>query len=245
MGFNSIKQDLRAALQRDPAASTSLQVILLYPGFHAIAIHRLAHALHRRGWFWLPHILALVSRFLTGIEIHPGAEIGPGFFIDHGMGVVIGETSLIGRDVTMYHQVTLGGTGWFSEKRHPTVGDEVLIGAGAKLLGPIKIGTGAKIGAGAVVLGDVPEGCTAVGIPAKVVRGCENTIGWRQRPGLVRRIGDDKSEHNPVDRQDAHGGVEGHISRSTGRDPGEVGDVQPLGERQGSARPGYDSTGRS
>ncbi len=168
--FSTFRRDLHAALERDPAARFSLQVVLLYPGFHAITLHRLAHRLHQRGFFWLPHFIACLSRFLTGIEIHPAASIGPGFFADHGMSIVIGATSIIGRDVTMYHEVTLGGTGRSTVKRHPTVGDDVLIGAGAKLLGPIEIGSGARIGASAVVLGDVPEGCTVVGIPAKVVR---------------------------------------------------------------------------
>lgn len=189
--FSALRRDISAAMERDPAARSRLQVILLYPGFHAIALHRLAHGLHRRGFFWLPHIIAWFNRFLTGIEIHPGARIGPGFFIDHGMSVVIGETSLVGRDVTMFHGVTLGGTGRQATKRHPTVGDDVLIGAGAKILGPIEIGSGARIGAGAVVLEDIPADCTAVGIPARVVRRPEDRTIQKAKTARVRRVCDD------------------------------------------------------
>lgn len=198
--FSALKRDLRAALERDPAARSALQVVLLYPGFHAIAFHRLAHWLHQGGLFLPPHFIAWLNRFLTGIEIHPGARIGPGLFIDHGMSVVIGETSIVGRDVTMYHGVTLGGTGRVATKRHPTVGDDVLIGAGAKVLGPVEIGSGAKIGAGAVVLDDVPEGCTAVGIPAEVVRRPGQRTARSRRSDDVRRVSDDPQKHHQVDR---------------------------------------------
>ena len=167
--FSYLKQDLKAALNRDPAAKSWLQVILLYPGFQSIIMHRIAHALVGIGLFWMPHIIARVNRLLTGIEIHPAAEIGSGIFIDHGMGVVIGETAQLGNNVTIYHGVTLGGTGKGSGKRHPTVRDGSLIGARATILGPIVIGKNAKIGAGAVVLESVPESHTAVGVPAKTI----------------------------------------------------------------------------
>lgn len=164
-----VKKDIQAIFERDPAAKSILEVILCYPGLHALWLHRLAHALHRLGLVLLPRLISQFSRFLTGIEIHPGAKIGDGFFIDHGMGVVIGETTEIGDNVTIYQGVTLGGTGKEKGKRHPTIGNNVVIGTGAKVLGPIKIGDNAKIGAGSVVLHDVPEHTTVVGVPGRVV----------------------------------------------------------------------------
>ena len=151
----------------DPAARSSLEVILLYPSVHAMFFYRIANYLYRLHFFFLARFLSQLARFLTGIEIHPGARIGKGFFIDHGMGVVIGETVIIKDDVTIYHQVTLGGTGKEKGKRHPTIGNQVVIGAGAKVLGPINVGDYAKIGAGAVVTKDVLDYQTVVGIPAK------------------------------------------------------------------------------
>ena len=162
--------DIRSIKQRDPACRSSLEVVLLYSGFHAIALYRPAHFLYRHKWFFLARLISQFARFLTGIEIHPGAKIGRGLFIDHGSGVVIGETAEIGDNCTLYQGVTLGGTGKEHGKRHPTLGDGVLCGSGAKVLGPLKVGSGAKIASGAVVLHDVPEGATAVGVPAKVVR---------------------------------------------------------------------------
>ena len=164
--LRSIKRDLDAALQRDPAARGALEVVLAYPGFHARQIHRLAHWLHRRGITLLPRLISHAGRFLTGIEIHPAARIGRRLFIDHGMGVVIGETAEIGDDVLIYHGVTLGGTSLEHVKRHPTVGSRVVIGAGATLLGPITIGDECHIGAGAVVLTDAPPRSLLVGMPA-------------------------------------------------------------------------------
>lgn len=164
-----IREQIQAVRQRDPAARSSLEVVLTYPGFHALLIYRLSSALRGRGWHLPARLLSHFGRFLTGIEIHPGAKIGRRFFIDHGMGVVIGETAVVGDDVTMYQGVTLGGTGKQKGKRHPTVGDGVVIGAGAKILGAVTIGTGAKIGGGAVVLKDVPPYTTAVGVPARAV----------------------------------------------------------------------------
>ncbi len=168
--FSRIRYDTRAILQRDPAARGAVEVVLCYPSFWAVLLHRLAHRL----WTWRLRLLARLisqwSRFFTGIEIHPGAQIGPGLFIDHGSGVVIGETTVIGRDCTLYQGVTLGGTGKDTGKRHPTLGDRVVVGTGAKVLGPFTVGDDAKIGAGAVVLKEVPGNCTVVGNPGRVVR---------------------------------------------------------------------------
>jgi serine O-acetyltransferase len=153
---------------RDPAARGNLEILLTYPGLHALFFHRAAHFLYCRNWYLPAKMIATFSRFLTGIEIHPGARIGKRFFIDHGMGIVIGETAEIGDDVTMFHGVTLGGTGKDKGKRHPTIENNVVIGTGAKVLGPITIGANAKIGANSVVLKDVPPNCSAVGVPAKM-----------------------------------------------------------------------------
>ncbi len=169
--FKTLKTDIKAVFDRDPAARTTLEVITCYPGFHAIQFHRAAHWLWNRRLPLLGRMLSHVARFLTGIEIHPGARLGPGFFIDHGMGVVIGETAEIGENVTLYHGVTLGGTSVKKEKRHPTLGNNVIIGAGAKVLGPVKVGDNARIGAGSVVVTDVPPNSTVVGIPGKVAYG--------------------------------------------------------------------------
>jgi serine O-acetyltransferase len=163
-------EDIKAVFDRDPAAKSLLEVLLCYPGLHAIMNHRLAHFMHNHKLFLLARIMSQVSRFFTGIEIHPGAVIGRRFFIDHGMGVVIGETTEIGDDVTMYQGATLGGTGKDKGKRHPTIGNHVTIGAGAKVLGPITIGDNTKIGAGAVVLKNLSPNITAVGIPAQETR---------------------------------------------------------------------------
>jgi len=167
--FTRIREDINCVFERDPAARSTWEVITCYPGFHALLIHRLAHWLWRMKMRWLARWVSHVSRFLTGIEIHPGAKIGRRTFIDHGMGVVIGETAELGDDCTLYHGVTLGGTTWNQGKRHPTLGRGVVIGAGAKLLGPIVVGDGAKIGSNAVVVKDVPRGATAVGIPARII----------------------------------------------------------------------------
>ncbi len=165
----SIRYDIDSIYDRDPAASNKLEVALLYSGFHALMMYRASHALHKKGFTMTARSVSQFAKFLTGIEIHPGAEIGRGLFIDHGSGVVIGETAIIGDNCTLYQGVTLGGTGKETGKRHPTLGDNVLVGAGAKLLGAFTVGDNSKIAAGAVVLGDVQPNCTAVGIPAKVV----------------------------------------------------------------------------
>lgn len=166
--FKNINYDIEYILENDPAARTKLEVFLLYPSVHALILHRLAHRLYKKKRFFISRLISQLNRALTGIEIHPGATIGKGILIDHGMGVVIGETAEVGDRVTIYHGTTLGGTGKEKGKRHPTVGNDVIIGAGAKLLGPIVVGDNAKIGANAVVLKDVPEGATVVGIPGKI-----------------------------------------------------------------------------
>jgi serine O-acetyltransferase len=167
--FKNLREDIRSVFDRDPAARTTFEVLTCYPGLHARVLHRLANTLWHANFKWLARFLSYLTRGLTGIEIHPGATIGRRFFIDHGMGVVIGETAEIGDDVTLYHGVTLGGTSWRHGKRHPTLGDGVVVGAGAKILGPIRVGAGAKIGSNAVVVKDVPAGATAAGIPARIL----------------------------------------------------------------------------
>ena len=168
--FRAIREQVDTIFREDPAAKSVLEIIVCYPGFHAILIHRLAHKLYRAGWPVLARATSQVSRFLTGIEIHPGAKIGRRFFIDHGMGVVIGETAEVGDDVLLYQGVTLGGTGKEKGKRHPTLGNHVVVGTGAKILGSIKIGDHVKIGAGSVVVHPVPDHSTVVGVPGRVVR---------------------------------------------------------------------------
>jgi len=165
----SIKRDIKAAFERDPAAISILEVLLAYPGFHARQFHRLAHTLFRWHIPVLPRFISHISRFLTGIEVHPGAKIGEGLFIDHGMGVVIGETSEIGDNVTLYQGVTLGGTSHQRAKRHPTLGNNVVVGVGAQLIGDITIGDNTKVGAGSVVVNSVPDNATVVGVPGRVV----------------------------------------------------------------------------
>jgi serine O-acetyltransferase len=170
--FSRLREDIAVVFERDPAARTRWEVLTCYPGLHALTWHRwVAHPLWRSGWRWLGRWLSHWSRWLTGIEIHPGATVGRRVFIDHGMGVVIGETAEVGDDCTLYHGVTLGGTSWNKGKRHPTLGRAVVVGAGAKILGPILVGDGAKVGSNAVVVRDVPAGATAVGIPARIVTG--------------------------------------------------------------------------
>ncbi|NGU53837.1 serine O-acetyltransferase [Clostridium perfringens] len=166
--FKNLKYDIENVMKNDPAARTKLEVLLLYQSIHVLIFYRIAHGLYKIKLFFLARLISQLGRFFTGIEIHPGAKIGKGLFIDHGMGVVIGETAEIGDNVTIYHGVTLGGTGKDKGKRHPTIGNDVIIGCGAKILGPISIGNGAKIGANSVVLKNVPKGKTAVGIPAVI-----------------------------------------------------------------------------
>ncbi len=167
--FRQIRNDISVIFERDPAAQSIVEILFCYPGFHAMRFHHLTHWLWTHGFRFLARFISHISRGLTGIEIHPGATIGEGFFIDHGMGVVIGETAEIGRNVTMYHGVTLGGTSWKKGKRHPTIEDNVIIGANAAILGPIRVGQNSKIGSGSVVTKEVPSNSTVVGIPGRIV----------------------------------------------------------------------------
>ena len=167
--FSRMREDIRCVFERDPAARSVWEVLTCYPGFHALQLHRFSHTLWRLKLRWLARLGSHITRFLTGIEIHPGATIGRRVFIDHGMGVVIGETAEIGDDCTLYHGVTLGGVSWNQGKRHPTLGKGVVVGAGAKILGPFTVGDGAKVGSNSVVVKPVPPGATVVGIPARVV----------------------------------------------------------------------------
>ncbi len=183
--FDQIKEDISVVFERDPAARTHWEIITTYPGVHALIIHRFSHWVWRKRFFWIARFISHITRWLTGIEIHPGATIGRRVFIDHGMGVVIGETAVIHDDCTLYHGVTLGGTSWNKGKRHPTLEQGVVIGAGAKILGPITIGAGAKVGSNAVVVKDVPAGATAVGIPARILDGEVS----KQRDEMAEKIG--------------------------------------------------------
>ncbi|MDD2433038.1 MAG: serine O-acetyltransferase [Clostridia bacterium] len=171
-----LKKQVQVVFERDPAVKGVWEVVLCYPGFHAIILHRLAHKLYTKKWFLLARFISQVNRFITQIEIHPGAKIGKGFFIDHGAGVVIGETTEIGDNVTLYQGVTLGGTGKEKGKRHPTIGHNVVISAGAKVLGSFKVGDNVKIGAGSVVLKEVPPNSTVVGVPGRVVKREEKAV---------------------------------------------------------------------
>lgn len=167
--FERVREDIQSVFHRDPAARNAFEVLTCYPGLHAVWLHRLAHGLWTSGWKWLARMVSNFGRWMTGIEIHPGAKIGRRFFIDHGLGIVIGETAEIGDDVTIYQGVTLGGTSWNKGKRHPTLADGVVVGAGAKVLGPFTVGAGAKVGSNAVVTKEVPPGATVVGIPGRII----------------------------------------------------------------------------
>ncbi|MBQ3032792.1 MAG: serine O-acetyltransferase [Deferribacterales bacterium] len=177
--FRLVREDMQAVFDRDPAARSKLEVFLCYSGFHAVVVHRICHRLWNMKFYLIARIIAQFSRFMTGIEIHPGAKIGRRVFIDHGMGVVIGETAEIGDDVTIYHGVTLGGTSLKKEKRHPTIGNNVVIGAGAKILGPFRVGNRVRVGANSVVIKEVPDDATVVGVPGRVVGGLrENEMNF-------------------------------------------------------------------
>lgn len=185
--FERLKEDIQCVFHRDPAARTTFEVITTSPGLHAVIMHRITHRIWNAGFKWLARILSLFVRWVTGVEIHPAARIGRRFFIDHGMGVVIGETSEIGDDCSLYHGVTLGGTSWQKGKRHPTLGDDVVVGTGATVLGPIMVGKGSRIGSNAVVIKDVPEESTVVGVPGRVVGKKED----ERREAFARKIGFD------------------------------------------------------
>jgi serine O-acetyltransferase len=231
--WQNIKEDIQVIFQRDPASRSVWEIALAYPGFHAVRLHRLAHWLWQRNLWTLARVVSHLGRFLTGIEIHPGAKIGRRFFIDHGMGVVIGETTEIGDDVTIYQGVTLGGTGFARGKRHPTVGNEVMIGAGSALLGPIEVGDRCKIGANSVVIHDVPPNSTVVGNPGHPVR-----VDGRKPEGP-----DADWVHLPDPVADAISGLANRLTEleelvadETGRKP--AAEVRPLKRRGGP-----DSTG--
>jgi serine O-acetyltransferase len=189
--FARLREDIDCVFDRDPAARNAFEVVTTYPGFHAVLIHRLSHWLWNIGLRWLARLVSNVARLLTGIEIHPGAQIGRRFFIDHGMGVVIGETAVIGDDCTLYHGVTLGGTSWQKGKRHPTLLDDVVVGAGAKVLGPIVIGRGARIGSNAVVVRDVPDASTVVGVPGRLIERKDAVVDTEHREKIASKMGFD------------------------------------------------------
>ncbi|HFD86680.1 MAG TPA: serine O-acetyltransferase [Gammaproteobacteria bacterium] len=185
-----LKEDINCVFDRDPAARTRFEILTTYPGIWAVIVHRISHALFKHGFKWLARVLSNISRLFTGIEIHPGASIGRRFFIDHGMGVVIGETAEIGNDCTLYHGVTLGGTSWDKGKRHPTLKDNVVVGAGAKILGPLTLGEDARVGSNAVVLKDVPAGATVVGIPGRVIEPQKRELDEKKKK-LAEKMGFD------------------------------------------------------
>ncbi|MBT1452383.1 serine O-acetyltransferase [Glaciecola sp. XM2] len=201
--FSRMKEDIESVFHRDPAARNGFEVLFNYPGLHAIWIHRLSHKLWTLKLGFLARVISNISRFLTGIEIHPGAKLGRRVFIDHGMGVVIGETAVVGDDVTLYHSVTLGGTSWNAGKRHPTLQKGAVIGAGAKILGPITIGENARVGSNSVVVNNVPDNATCVGIPGRVILAKQGASGAQQngkRQAIAKKYGFDAyaiSDDNP------------------------------------------------
>ncbi|WP_090261457.1 serine O-acetyltransferase [Pseudomonas panipatensis] len=188
--FERVREDIQSVFHRDPAARNAFEVLTCYPGLHAVWLHRLAHLLWTSGWKWLARLVSNFGRWMTGIEIHPGAKIGRRFFIDHGMGIVIGETAEIGNDVTLYQGVTLGGTSWNKGKRHPTLDDGVVVGAGAKVLGPFTVGAGAKVGSNAVVTKEVPPGATVVGIPGRIIMK-DDAEQQAKRQAMAEKLGFD------------------------------------------------------
>jgi len=212
--FDRIKEDIASVYNRDPAARSNMEILFNYPGLHAIWCQRLANKLWRSNWKWLARFVSTLARWITGVEIHPGATIGRRFFIDHGMGVVIGETAEIGDDVTLYHGVTLGGTSWNAGKRHPTLEDGVVVGAGAKILGPIRIGKNARVGSNSVVVKEVPAEATVVGIPGRVVN-APAIDKDQKRSKMAQKFGFDAyavSPDNPDPVANAIGTMLDHIS---------------------------------
>ncbi len=224
MFWNVMKDDIKAIFEKDPAARSLLEVLLCYPGLHAVWLHRVAHWLWRRGMFFPARFISHVSRFLTGIEIHPGAKLGRRFFIDHGAGVVIGETAEVGDDVLMYQGAVLGGTSLKKEKRHPTIGSRVVVGTGAIVLGAINVGDGSRIGSGSVVVKDVPPGATVIGVPGQVVRDRNGPVLPLEHGRLpdplaeaIRNIIDEQVDlRERVQRLEANGLKEKVASGSTG-----------------------------
>jgi len=189
--FENLREDLSVVFDRDPAARNTFEILTAYPGVHALMFHRMAHGTWNLGAKWLARVISHIGRWLTGIEIHPAAQIGRRFFIDHGMGVVIGETAVIGDDCTLYHGVTLGGTSWQKGKRHPTLGNGVVVGAGAKVLGPIEVGDGARIGSNAVVVKAVPAGSTVVGVPGRLIERQAEPDDTAHREKMASKMGFD------------------------------------------------------
>lgn len=189
--LKELKEDINSVFDRDPAARNFFEIITTYPGVHALIFHRISHAMYKRDLKWLSRVLSNIVRWYTGIEIHPGAVIGRRFFIDHGTGIVIGETAEIGDDVTMYHGVTLGGTSWHKGKRHPTIGNNVVIGAGAKILGPVTIHSGGRVGSNAVVTKDVPENATVIGVPGRVIERDKQSENETRRAQTAKKMGFD------------------------------------------------------
>ena len=204
--FSRLREDIACVFERDPAARNWLEVVTTYPGFHAVQFHRISNWLWRHNLKWVSRVLSTFARWMTGVEIHPGATIGRRFFIDHGMGIVIGETAEIGDDCTLYHGVTLGGTSWKGGKRHPTLKNDVVVGAGAKVLGPIVMHNGARVGSNSVVVKDLPEGATAVGVPGRIIEKVatdEVQEVDERRQAIARKMGFDaygttKDMHDPV-----------------------------------------------
>lgn len=229
--FERMREDIQSVFHRDPAARNAFEVVTCYPGLHAVWLHRLAHALWLSGWKWLARVVSNFGRWLTGIEIHPGAKIGRRFFIDHGMGIVIGETAEIGNDVTLYQGVTLGGTSWNKGKRHPTLEDGVVVGAGAKVLGPFTVGAGAKIGSNAVVTKAVPAGSTAVGIPGRIIVKADDELEAK-RQAIAEKLGFDAygvSQDMPDPVARAIGQLLDHLHAVDSRLEGMCGALKSLG----------------
>ncbi|MBP8203757.1 serine O-acetyltransferase [Pseudomonas sp. TMP9] len=229
--FERMREDIQSVFHRDPAARNAFEVVTCYPGLHAVWLHRIAHALWLAGWKWLARVVSNIGRWMTGVEIHPGAKIGRRFFIDHGMGIVIGETAEIGNDVTLYQGVTLGGTSWNKGKRHPTLGDGVVVGAGAKVLGPFTVGAGAKIGSNAVVTKEVPAGATAVGIPGRVIVKTDDEQEAK-RQAIAEKLGFDAyglSQDMPDPIARAIGQLLDHLQAVDGRLEGMCGALKSLG----------------
>lgn len=229
--FERLREDIQSVFHRDPAARNAFEVLTCYPGMHAIWIHRLSGMLWGAGWKWLARLVSNFGRWLTGIEIHPGAKVGRRFFIDHGMGIVIGETAEIGDDVTLYQGVTLGGTSWNKGKRHPTLENGVVVGAGAKVLGPFTVGAGAKVGSNAVVTKAVPAGATVVGIPGRIIVKSDDEAEAK-RKAMAEKIGFDAygvSEDMPDPVARAIAQLLDHLQAVDGKLDGMCGALKGLG----------------